>query len=267
MLCSCPQADAPVVIEGAMENWQALRKWSDLHALRQLHGHRTIPVEIGSHASGSLKVLSMSFSRLLHGSLMFCFVTLVRQRLKHRTTIGVHASVLTKAGVSYLCNTCSSSQIHICTGHPLLQTSIFFSTGLMSVKDAMQIKSHPLLTSSFNEIYSQLSGINVWIHALCWGFSSFLNIFLCPHSHQRDLTHLIALKKFDYASTIPFFQNETYAILLVRLWNTIASACARNRCGIRDSRRHYAPPDLLPEIPRTQVFHINVVLELHVETW
>ena len=45
-----------MVIEGAMTAWPGLTKWSDLNWLRNEHGHRTVPIELGRHADGSLKV-------------------------------------------------------------------------------------------------------------------------------------------------------------------------------------------------------------------
>eukprot|EP00959_Pyramimonas_sp_CCMP1952_P462342 9483080-Pyramimonas_sp.AAC.1 len=49
------QTDTPVVIEGAMTSWAGTKKWGNLQWLRKEHGHRTVPIELGRHADGSLQ--------------------------------------------------------------------------------------------------------------------------------------------------------------------------------------------------------------------
>ncbi|GAB4821348.1 hypothetical protein N2152v2_008394 [Parachlorella kessleri] len=39
----------PAIIDGAMENWPAMRKWADVSYLRAVAGPRTVPVEVGEH--------------------------------------------------------------------------------------------------------------------------------------------------------------------------------------------------------------------------
>lgn len=40
-------ADQPVVLRGCLENWKALRRWSDLEYIDRVGGHRLVPVEVG----------------------------------------------------------------------------------------------------------------------------------------------------------------------------------------------------------------------------
>jgi len=42
----------PLVITGEMHEWPAMSKWPDMRYLLQHHGHRTVPIELGTHHVG-----------------------------------------------------------------------------------------------------------------------------------------------------------------------------------------------------------------------
>mmetsp|Transcript_22614 Transcript_22614/g.62771 ORF Transcript_22614/g.62771 Transcript_22614/m.62771 type:complete len:406 (+) Transcript_22614:185-1402(+) len=42
------KADQPVIITGAMQDWEALERWRDLKWWSTAHGHRSLPLEVGS---------------------------------------------------------------------------------------------------------------------------------------------------------------------------------------------------------------------------
>jgi hypothetical protein len=60
------KAERPVVISGAMVEWAALRKWAEPRWWSREHGHRTVPVELGVHAAGSLQERLMTLEELVH---------------------------------------------------------------------------------------------------------------------------------------------------------------------------------------------------------
>jgi hypothetical protein len=59
------KADKPVVIEGCMEGWAALHKWSEPCWWRREHGHRTVPIELGVHAAGTLRERLMTLAEFV----------------------------------------------------------------------------------------------------------------------------------------------------------------------------------------------------------
>ena len=59
------KADKPVVIQGSMEGWAALHKWSEPRWWRREHGHRTVPIELGVHAAGSLRERLMTLAEFV----------------------------------------------------------------------------------------------------------------------------------------------------------------------------------------------------------
>ena len=44
------KTETPVLIESLGEDWPAMRKWDDLQWWRRLHGHRSVPLEIGTYS-------------------------------------------------------------------------------------------------------------------------------------------------------------------------------------------------------------------------
>jgi hypothetical protein len=56
------KAGKPVVLAGVGRNWAALDTWRDLPALVAQFGHRTVPVEIGQHLSGSWREEPMTLA-------------------------------------------------------------------------------------------------------------------------------------------------------------------------------------------------------------
>lgn len=59
------KVDKPVVIEGGLEGWAALHKWSEPRWWRRQHGHRTVPIELGLHADGSLRERLMTLAEFV----------------------------------------------------------------------------------------------------------------------------------------------------------------------------------------------------------
>jgi Cupin-like domain len=55
----------PVVLMGALKDWQALKKWRDLTFWIKNNGHRTVPIEIGQHLSGFWKEEPMLLSEFI----------------------------------------------------------------------------------------------------------------------------------------------------------------------------------------------------------
>jgi hypothetical protein len=39
-----------------MTDWRAMGKWGDLQWLRNEHGQRTVPIELGKHADNTMQV-------------------------------------------------------------------------------------------------------------------------------------------------------------------------------------------------------------------
>jgi hypothetical protein len=55
-------AGLPVVLNGAVDDWLALTRWRDLRGLTSRFGHRTLPVEIGTHMSSSWREEPMALA-------------------------------------------------------------------------------------------------------------------------------------------------------------------------------------------------------------
>ncbi|DBA90193.1 TPA: Lysine-specific demethylase 8, variant 3 [Trebouxia sp. C0004] len=53
------KTDTPVIITGAMDSWKAMREWPSLKWWNHNHGHRTIPVELGTDSTNSWRETTM----------------------------------------------------------------------------------------------------------------------------------------------------------------------------------------------------------------
>ncbi|KAL0042760.1 hypothetical protein WJX79_009907 [Trebouxia sp. C0005] len=61
------KTDTPVIISGAMDSWNAMREWPDLQWWNHNHGHRTIPVELGTDSTNSWKETTMLLHTFMTG--------------------------------------------------------------------------------------------------------------------------------------------------------------------------------------------------------
>ena len=56
---------SPVVISGGLATWPALAAWRNLASLRERHGHRTVPIEIGQHLGGTWREQSVTLAAFI----------------------------------------------------------------------------------------------------------------------------------------------------------------------------------------------------------
>ncbi|KAL3144468.1 hypothetical protein ABBQ32_004209 [Trebouxia sp. C0010 RCD-2024] len=61
------KTDTPVVITGAMQNWKAMRKWASLQWWSENHGHRTIPVELGTDSTQTWRETTLLLHAFMKG--------------------------------------------------------------------------------------------------------------------------------------------------------------------------------------------------------
>lgn len=57
----------PVVITGCVDDWPALTRWRDLRGLVSRAGHRTVPLELGTHLGSSWGEKAMPLSAFIQG--------------------------------------------------------------------------------------------------------------------------------------------------------------------------------------------------------
>lgn len=61
------RAGIPVVITGCVDDWPALTRWRDLRGLVSRAGHRTVPIELGTHLGSSWAEKAMPLAAFVQG--------------------------------------------------------------------------------------------------------------------------------------------------------------------------------------------------------